>query len=181
MKYTAFQKPASVVMFLILMVATVVLVQAQYPTSKPQTTTQTKKTATQTTERKDTAAQTTEQKTTPAAEGKKMGAPAAGRMTTATLTATLVDAEKKAAEKAATVQVKTTGVRLIDPAMAKEMPKAGQGHLHYQVDDGPVIATTTTKLSFHGLASGPHKIVVMLAGNDHNPLGPQQTLDVTIP
>src|SRR5687768_14148955 len=100
---------------------------------------------------------------------------------TATLTARLVDPEKKAQQKAATVAVKVTGVRLIDPAMVNERPRAGQGHLHYQVDDGPIIATTTTKLSFHGLTTGPHKIVVTLAGNDHNPLGPQETLNVTIP
>ena len=108
--------------------------------------------------------------------------PQAGAKTTdATLTATLVDAEKKAQQKAATVEVKTTGIKLIDPASVKEQPSAGQGHLHYQVDNGPVIATTATKLSFHGLTPGPHKIIVMLAGNDHNPLGPQQTLEVTIP
>lgn len=106
---------------------------------------------------------------------------AAARTTEATLTATLVDAEKKAEQKAATVDVKTTGIKLIDPASVKEQPSAGQGHLHYQVDNGPIIATTATKLSFHGLTPGPHKIVVMLAGNDHNPLGPQQTLEVTIP
>lgn len=100
---------------------------------------------------------------------------------TATLTARLVDPEKKAQQKAATVAVKVTGVRLIDPAMVNERPRAGQGHLHYQVDDGPMIATPTTKLSFHGLTPGQHKIVVVLAGNDHNPLGPQQTLEVTIP
>lgn len=100
---------------------------------------------------------------------------------TATLTARLVDPEKKAQQKAATVAVKVTGVRLIDPAMVNERPRAGQGHLHYQVDDGPIIATTTTKLSFHGLTPGQHKIVVMLAGNDHNLLGPQETLNVTIP
>lgn len=98
-----------------------------------------------------------------------------------TLTATLVDAAEKAQQKAATVSVKTTGIKLIDPASVNEQAKAGQGHLHYQVDDGPIIATTATKLSFHGLTAGAHKIVVMLAGNDHNPLGPQQTLDVTIP
>jgi len=98
-----------------------------------------------------------------------------------TLTATLIDAEKKAKQKAATVEVKTTGIELIDPAKVNEQPKAGQGHLHYQVDSGPIIATTTTKLSFHGLTAGAHKIQVMLAGNDHNPLGPQQTLEVTIP
>ena len=99
----------------------------------------------------------------------------------ATMTATLVDPEKKAQQKAATVEVKTTGIELIDPAKANEVAKAGQGHLHYQVDGGPVIATPASKLSFHGLTSGKHQIVIMLAGNDHNPLGPQQTLEVTIP
>lgn len=173
MRYTSFPKPASVMMFLILLVAMVVMVQAQYGTAKPQKTAEPKKVPTPAAERKDTA--------TPTAEGKKMAAPASGHTSMATLTATLVDAEKKAAEKAATVQVKTSGIRLIDPAMVKEKPHAGQGHLHYQVDSGPVIATTTTKLSFHELSPGPHKITVMLAGNDHSPLGPQQTLDVTIP
>ena len=99
----------------------------------------------------------------------------------ATLTATLIDAEKKAQKKTATVQVTVTGVDLIDPAKVNEIPRAGQGHLHYRVDDGPVIATTATKLSFHELTSGVHHITVMLAGNDHNPLGPEQTLDVNIP
>jgi hypothetical protein len=100
---------------------------------------------------------------------------------TPTLTAKLIDSEKKAQQKAATVDVRVTGIRIIDPAKVNEQPRAGQGHLHYQVDDGPIIATTTLKLSFHGLTPGPHKIVVMLAGNDHNPLGPEETLNVTIP
>jgi hypothetical protein len=39
----------------------------------------------------------------------------------------------------------------------------------------------TPKLSFHGLTRGQHKIVVVLAANDHNPLGPQETLSVTTP
>jgi hypothetical protein len=99
----------------------------------------------------------------------------------ATLMAKLVDAEKKAKEKAATVQVMVKGIALIDPAKVNERPRRGQGHLHYQVDNGPVIATTTTKLSFHELSLGEHRIVVMLAGNDHKPLGPQETLTVTVP
>lgn len=99
----------------------------------------------------------------------------------ATLDASLVNPEKNSAKKAATVQVKVDGVELVDPASVNEQPKAGQGHLHYRVDDDPVIATTTTKLSFHDLKPGAHKIVVMLAANDHSPLGPQKTLDVTIP
>lgn len=99
----------------------------------------------------------------------------------ATLTAKLVDPEKKAKEKTATVQVTVKGVALIDPAAVKERPRNGQGHLHYRVDDGPVIATTAPKLSFHELSPGQHKIVVMLAANDHRPLGPEQTLTITIP
>lgn len=97
------------------------------------------------------------------------------------LTAKLVDPEKKAKEQEATVEVKVTGVHLIDPAAVKEEPHQGQGHLHYQVDNGPVIATTATKLSFHELSAGEHKITVMLAANNHQPLGPQQMLTVNIP
>ena len=99
----------------------------------------------------------------------------------ATLAASLVDAEAKARQQAATVKVDVTGVKLTDPALSMEKPIAGQGHLHYQVDDGPVIATTTPKLSFHGLKPGAHRVKVVLAANDHSPLGPEQTLNVTIP
>src|SRR5688500_7005084 len=99
----------------------------------------------------------------------------------ATMTAKLVDAEQKAAQRAATVEITTSGVELIDPAMANEKPVPGQGHLHYQVDKGPVIATPSAKLSFHELTPGSHTILVVLAGNDHKPLGPQQQLTVTVP
>jgi hypothetical protein len=107
--------------------------------------------------------------------------PAVPAATGPQLTATLVDAAAKAQKQAATVRVTVKGIAIIDPAVSKEQPRPGQGHLHYQVDDGPVIATTATKLSFHGLKPGPHRISVVLAANDHTPLGPQQTLEVTIP
>jgi hypothetical protein len=97
------------------------------------------------------------------------------------LAAKLIDPEKKAKQQAATVAVQVAGVQLVDPAAVHEQPQPGQGHLHYQIDDGPVIATTATKLSFHELSFGQHKITVILAGNDHKPLGPQETLTVTIP
>ena len=100
---------------------------------------------------------------------------------TATMTASLVDAEKNAKEKTATVEVRVTGVELIDPAMTNKLSMKGQGHLHYQVDNGPVIATTSPKLSFHELTPGKHKIVVILANNDHTPAGPKQTLEITVP
>ena len=97
------------------------------------------------------------------------------------LTAMLVDAEAKAKKQAATVKVTTRGVFIVDPALSGEKPTKGQGHLHYQVDDGPVIATTVPQLSFHGLKRGSHTISVMLAANDHSPLGPEQKLTVSIP
>jgi hypothetical protein len=107
-------------------------------------------------------------------------APAAGS-SAAKLEAMLVEPEKKAKEQAATVKVTVTGLKIVDPATEGEKPVAGQGHLHYQVDDNPIVATTAPKLSFHGLKSGKHTIKVVLAGNDHAPLGPEKTLSVDVP
>lgn len=104
-----------------------------------------------------------------------------GSATKPVMTAKLVDPEKKAASMAATVEVTTSGVELVDPALSNEKAVPGQGHLHYQLDKGPIIATPAAKLSFHALPPGTHTIVVMLAGNDHKPLGPQQQLTVTVP
>jgi hypothetical protein len=98
-----------------------------------------------------------------------------------TMTAKLIDAEEKAKKKSATVSVEVRGLKLVDPGAVEEKPAEGQGHLHYRVDNGPVIATTATKLSFHALTSGAHTITVGLAGNDHSPLGPSATLDVAVP
>jgi hypothetical protein len=112
-------------------------------------------------------------------EGIKPIAPGVGD--TPELSAKLIDSEKKAQEQTATVEVKVVGIQLIDPAAVQEQPQQGQGHLHYQVDSGPLIATTTTKLSFHELSSGSHKITVTLVGNDHQALGPRETLTVSIP
>lgn len=97
------------------------------------------------------------------------------------LAAKLLDAEAKAKKASATVSVSVKGVEIVDPASAREQAKAGQGHLHYKVDDGPVIATTALTLGFHGLKPGAHTIEVILAGNDHVPLGPSESLAVTIP
>jgi hypothetical protein len=106
---------------------------------------------------------------------------AASARADAKMTAVLVEPEKKAKEKAATVKVTATGVKIVDPAASGEKAVPGEAHLHYTVDDAPTVATTSTKLSFHGLKPGKHTIKVVLAGNDHSPLGPEETLSVTIP
>jgi hypothetical protein len=116
-----------------------------------------------------------------ASASQRMDAQAPGAATKPTMTAKLVDADKKASAKAATVEVTTSGIQLVDPGISMEKPVTGQGHLHYQLDKGPIVATPAAKLSFHELAPGAHTIVVMLAGNDHKPLGPQAVLNVTVP
>ena len=110
-----------------------------------------------------------------------LNAQAPGSATKPAMTAKLIDPDKKAAERAATVEVTTSGIQLVDPALSMEKNVPGQGHLHYQLDKGPVVATPAPKLSYHELTPGSHTIVVVLAGNDHKPLGPQQTLTVTVP
>jgi hypothetical protein len=96
------------------------------------------------------------------------------------MTASLINPEKNAARGWATVEVKVSNVTLTDPAAANEIPKPGQAHLHYQLDDMPVVATIAPKLSFHDLKPGEHKLTVMLAANDHSPLGPKETLTVRV-
>jgi Family of unknown function (DUF6130) len=87
----------------------------------------------------------------------------------------------KGAKGGATVKVQTKGVELVDPASVHEQSKPGQGHLHYQLDGGAVVATPATKLSFHELKPGNHEIVVTLAGNDHKPLGAEDRVTVEVP
>ena len=111
----------------------------------------------------------------------RMHAQAPGSAMKPAMTAKLIDPDKKAATRAATVEVTTSGVELVDPAISMEKAVPGQGHLHYQLDKGAVVATPTAKLSFHDLTPGTHTILVVLAGNDHKPLGPQQSLTVTVP
>jgi hypothetical protein len=98
-----------------------------------------------------------------------------------TFEAKLVDPAVKAKSKTATVEVKVAASQLVDPDTTDGKPHPGQHHLHYQLDNGPVIATTATKLSFHNLAPGQHTIKVTLAENDHTAVGRENVLTVTIP
>src|SRR5919202_895390 len=60
------------------------------------------------------------------------------------LSASLMQPEQKARKHEAGVQVQVTGIDIVDPATANEKPEPGQGHLHYQLDSGPIVATTAT-------------------------------------
>lgn len=100
-----------------------------------------------------------------AAEEAGGGAPAAPGEQAPRLSAKLLD--QGAAKDSAKVQVKVTGV---------ESPK-----LQYKVDDGAAIETEETTVRFRGLKPGQHKISILLEGKDGAPLGPSETLDVTVP
>ena len=93
----------------------------------------------------------------------------------------LVDLEPGREGGSATVGVQLSDVEMVDPASANERVEKGEGHLHYRLDDGPVIATTATRLGFHELRPGEHRIEVTLVGNNHRPLGPREVLAVTVP
>lgn len=108
-------------------------------------------------------------------------APALDAVAPPTMNAKWVDQDVKARKREATVQLEVENIELVDPAKFGEQPKPGFGHVHYQLDDGPVIATPSNKLSFHGLKPGEHRLKVVLAGNDHSPLGPEALLTVRIP
>jgi hypothetical protein len=113
-------------------------------------------------------------------KGEEYGAKPGGAGGAASLTARLVDAEKKASKREATVEASASGIQIVDPASTGEKAVPGQGHFHYRLDGGPIIATTSDKLSFHELSPGKHTISVVLAGNDHKPLGPEKKLYVDI-
>lgn len=107
--------------------------------------------------------------------------PAAAGQSTYTIKAELLDPDQKAKQREATVVVSTQGVELVDPASVNQKPRVGQGHLHYRVDQGPVIATTATKLSFHELSPGTRQIEVTLVGNDHKPLSAPIKFTLQVP
>lgn len=97
------------------------------------------------------------------------------------ISARLVDKTKNAANRMATVDVRVRGIRLVDPSFASQAPGSIQGHLLFQLDGGPIIATPTPRLSFRELAPGEHTISVNLADDDHMPIGLPVLLTVSVP
>jgi hypothetical protein len=94
---------------------------------------------------------------------------------------TVVDLDTTRAGGSATIGVELSDIEMVDPASVNERVERGEGHLHYRVGEGPVVATTATRLSFHELPPGEHRIEVTLVGNNHQPIGPREVLEVTVP
>jgi hypothetical protein len=94
---------------------------------------------------------------------------------------TVVDLDTTRDGGSATVGVELSDIQMVDPTSVNGRVEKGEGHLHYRVGEGPVVATTATKLSFHELPPGEHRIEVTLVGNNHQPIGPREVLEVTVP
>ena len=97
------------------------------------------------------------------------------------LAARLIDERRNAAKEAASVEVTVRGVRLVDPSLSSKARGPIEGHLHYQLDGGAVIATTASQLSFHELSPGEHKISIHLIDGNHIPIGMPVVLTVRVP
>ncbi|PWT89692.1 MAG: hypothetical protein C5B54_08510 [Acidobacteria bacterium] len=97
----------------------------------------------------------------------------------AKLTAKLVDEQSEAKQKMATVQVSVSGVTMSE-MHGGDMHHQG-AHLHYQVDNGPIVVSPSKTMSFANLSSGSHTITVTVADANHQPISEPQTLNVTIP
>jgi hypothetical protein len=88
-----------------------------------------------------------------------------------TLTAKLMDEAMMSKDKMAMTDVKVSGVKLAHHG----------SHLHYQIDDSPIIVTNDTMLSFANLSSGKHTINVTVVDAKHQPLAGPETIEVNIP
>ena len=100
-----------------------------------------------------------------------------------------------------TFVVKLTNFKL-DPKDVGKQNKPGQGHLHFAMDGGKYdypkysgangrlavklgIAgkyspSVTPSITYRGLPSGKHTLVVFLANNDHSPVGPKASVSFTV-
>jgi hypothetical protein len=54
----------------------------------------------------------------------------------------------------------------------------GRGHAHLYVDEALAMEVTETAVPISGLTSGPHKLRVALATNDHGEFGEDSTVDI---
>jgi hypothetical protein len=94
----------------------------------------------------------------------------------ARVNARLVAMEESAPMREAFVEVDVIGLPAAGTARMTKAPV-----ILYHIDDGPVIATSERKLSFHELDPGQHTITVALETADHIALGPKQTLSLRVP
>jgi hypothetical protein len=88
---------------------------------------------------------------------------------------------ESAVMSSATVSINlTVGEFTLDMAAAGSAPAAGVGHYHILLDGtlAKMGGTPTTFLA--AVSAGPHTIVVELVGNDHAPIGTNDTVNISV-
>ena len=98
-----------------------------------------------------------------------------------TVSVRLIEPERHARRRQALVQILIDGLEIVDPIEVNEVPREGQGHVHLQVDDGPILAVPSLRMRLRRLTRGGHTFRVMLHANDHTPLGAQAETSLRVP
>lgn len=70
------------------------------------------------------------------------------------------------------VAVETTGLKYVMPSNTNV---AGEGHVHFTLDDRPFIMSTTPDAEFTDVEPGPHTLVAELVQNDTKSFDPPIT------
>lgn len=74
-----------------------------------------------------------------------------------------------------TVKVRITGLKMSEPSNTNV---AGEGHVHFTLDDQPFKMNIKPEMTFENVAAGPHTLKVELVQNDTKPLDPPVTQEI---
>lgn len=74
------------------------------------------------------------------------------------------------------LSVKTTGLKFVMPSNTL-VP--GEGHVHFELDDEPVMMSTTPDYVYEGVSAGEHKLTAELVQNDTKPFSPPVKQEIT--
>lgn len=74
------------------------------------------------------------------------------------------------------MSVRTTGLKFV---MASNTNVAGEGHVHFTLDDEPFEMSVTPDYVYADVAPGEHKLVAELVQNDTTPFSPPVKQEIT--
>lgn len=97
------------------------------------------------------------------------------------VTAELVKPAANSKKGVALLSIHVIGLQIVDPIEVDEIPKAGEGHVHVQLNDGPILAVPSLHMRLTRIPPGQHVIKVMLHANDHSPIGSGTEVSFLIP
>lgn len=75
-----------------------------------------------------------------------------------------------------TVAVESTGLEFVMPGGTNV---AGEGHVHFTLDDGPIVMSVEQRTTFKDVPPGEHKLVAELVQNDTTPFSPVVKQEIT--